>query len=229
MQHYNALNIDVCCSQILGGNSYENNSSTKKHHPNQRPIVNWALKNKLQWILKENATLLIQQNTFRNVVFKMLSILSRRQCVPTYRLQVTMALWVGMHWYTDQHGGHTELTEGKRVIPRETARAGLLSCSVCLNGAGLPHSHSNDVIMGATASQITDVSIVCLTIYWRRWKKTSKLPVTGLCEGNPLTGGFPQQRANKRGKCFRFMTSSCFAEIPSFKINSEIVCSAWVG
>ena len=30
-----------------------------------------------------------------------------------------------------------------------------------------------------------------------RWKKTSKLRVTGLCEGNPpVTGGFPSQRAS---------------------------------
>ena len=30
-----------------------------------------------------------------------------------------------------------------------------------------------------------------------RWKKTSKLCVTGLCEGNPLvTSGFPSQRAS---------------------------------
>ena len=42
----------------------------------------------------------------------------------------------------------------------------------------------------------------------RRSKKTSKLRVTGLCEGNsPVTGEFPAQRGSKRGKCFHLMTS----------------------
>ena len=34
-------------------------------------------------------------------------------------------------------------------------------------------------------------------LFSRRWKKTSKLRVTGLCEGNtPITGGFPSERAS---------------------------------
>ena len=47
-------------------------------------------------------------------------------------------------------------------------------------------------------SQITSVSIVYLTFWFRRRsKKTSKLHVTGLCEGNsPVTGEFPAQRAS---------------------------------
>ena len=52
--------------------------------------------------------------------------------------------------------------------------------------------------MSAMASQITSVSI-CLHghLFRRRSKKTSKLRVTGLCEGNPpVTGGFPSQRAS---------------------------------
>ena len=59
-------------------------------------------------------------------------------------------------------------------------------------------------------------------LFRRRSKKTSKLRVTGLCEGNsPVTGEFPAQwpvtrsfdvfcdlRLNKRGKCFHLMTPS---------------------
>ena len=42
-----------------------------------------------------------------------------------------------------------------------------------------------------------------------RWKKTSKLRVTGLCEGNsPVTGEFPAQKASNAGK-IHLMTSSC--------------------
>ena len=34
-------------------------------------------------------------------------------------------------------------------------------------------------------------------LFWRRSNKTSKLRVTGICEGNPLVaGGFPSQRAS---------------------------------
>ena len=45
--------------------------------------------------------------------------------------------------------------------------------------------HYSDVIMG-TMIQITGVSIVCSAVFFfrRRSKKTPKLPVTGLCEGN---------------------------------------------
>ena len=45
-----------------------------------------------------------------------------------------------------------------------------------------------------------------------RSRKTSKLRVTGLCEGNsPVTGGFPTQRASNAEICFHLMTSSCNA------------------
>ena len=52
--------------------------------------------------------------------------------------------------------------------------------------------------MSAMASQITSRAIVYSTVYSRRrLKKTSKLRVTGLCEGNsPGTGEFPAQMAS---------------------------------
>ena len=64
----------------------------------------------------------------------------------------------------------------------------------------------NDVIRSAMASQITSLTIVYSTIYSRRRsKKTSKLRVTGLCEGNsPVTGEFPAQRAPITQKMFPF-------------------------
>ena len=58
----------------------------------------------------------------------------------------------------------------------------------------------NDVIMSAMASQITSPMIVYSTVYSgadERWKKSSKLRVIGLCEGNsPVTGEFPTQRTS---------------------------------
>ena len=55
--------------------------------------------------------------------------------------------------------------------------------------------HYSDVIISTMAYQITG----CLLnrFFGRRSKKTSKLRVTGLCEGNPpVIGGFSSQRAS---------------------------------
>ena len=45
-------------------------------------------------------------------------------------------------------------------------------------------NHYSDVIMSAMASQITGVCIVCLTVGSGADQRTSKLRVTGLCDGN---------------------------------------------
>ena len=58
--------------------------------------------------------------------------------------------------------------------------------------------HYSD-IMSAMASQITSITIFNSTVYlfMHRSKKTSKLRVTGLCEGNsPLSSEFPAQSAS---------------------------------
>ena len=57
--------------------------------------------------------------------------------------------------------------------------------------------HYIDVIMSKIAFQITSLTIVYPTVYSDADKKTSKLRVAGLCEGNsPVTGEFPAQRAS---------------------------------
>ena len=60
------------------------------------------------------------------------------------------------------------------------------------------NQHYNDVIIGAIVSQITSLTIVYSIVYSDAdKKKTSKLRVTGLCEGNsPGTGEFPAQMAS---------------------------------
>ena len=65
-------------------------------------------------------------------------------------------------------------------------------------GTRASDEHYNDVIMGVMASQITSLMTVYSAVYWwRSTKKTSKLYVTGLCEGNsPVTGEFLAQRAS---------------------------------
>ena len=44
-------------------------------------IVYWALRNKLQWNLNRNSYIFIHENTFENVIWKMMSILSQLHCV----------------------------------------------------------------------------------------------------------------------------------------------------
>ena len=54
------------------------------HYLNQSwYIVNWTLRNKLQWNLNRNSYIFIQENAFENIVWKMASILPRPQCVKT--------------------------------------------------------------------------------------------------------------------------------------------------
>ena len=79
------------------------------------------------------------------------------------------------------HVGHTNLA------------IWVVMCVCCPNltrPVSLPY-HYNDVIMSMMASQFCSLTIVYSNVYWRRSKKTSKLRVTGLCEGNsPVTGEF---------------------------------------
>ena len=65
--------------------------------------------------------------------------------------------------------------------------------------------HHPDVIMSVMASQITSLSIVCspVCLFRRRSNKTSKLRVTGFCEGNsPVTSEFPAQSASNAENVF---------------------------
>ena len=59
--------------------------------------------------------------------------------------------------------------------------------------------------MGVMASQITNLTVVYLTVYSdENQKKTSKLRVTGPCAGNsPVTGEFPSNAQVMR-KMFPF-------------------------
>ena len=67
----------------------------------------------------------------------------------------------------------------------------------CMNILAKSICYYNDIIMSTMGSQITSLTIVYSTIYSRcRSKKTSKLRITGLCEGNSaVTSEFPIQRA----------------------------------
>ena len=105
------------------------------------------------------------------------------------------------HWL----GAYTEWSLYSTCTEHPLARC-YSSSTVC--------DHYSDVIMGTMVSQIVSAGLECLfnRLFRHRSKRTSKLRVTGLCEGNsPGTGKFPSQRASnaKIKKCFHLMTSSC--------------------
>ena len=57
-------------------------------------IVNWTLRNKLQWNLNRNSNIFIEENDFESVVCETASILSRPQCVNThYRFRPHSSRW----------------------------------------------------------------------------------------------------------------------------------------
>ena len=56
--------------------------SAPSHYLNKCLVIaNWTLAKKLQWIFNQNSYIFIPENTFENVVWKMVSILLRPQCV----------------------------------------------------------------------------------------------------------------------------------------------------
>ena len=70
-------------------------------------IVNWTLRNKLQWNLSQYSYIFIQENAFENVIWKMAAILSRPQCVKIVR-------WV--HFRLSEDGHLDELTKVFRCL-----------------------------------------------------------------------------------------------------------------
>ena len=86
------------------------------------------------------------------------------------------------------------LTNDALVYMRHRFSMCQAGCITIYDGVTGPQSHYNDVMMSATASQITSITIVYSRL---RSKKTSKLRVTGLCEESPsVIGEFPAQKAS---------------------------------
>ena len=56
----------------------------------RQAIVNWTLRDKLQWNFNRNSNIFIQENALENVVCEMASILSRPQCVKHKTENVTL-------------------------------------------------------------------------------------------------------------------------------------------
>ena len=73
--------------------------SASSHYLNQCwLIVNWTLRNKLQWNSNQNTILFIHANEFENVVYEMAAILFRRRWVDS--LGPSDTIWHWRSWST---------------------------------------------------------------------------------------------------------------------------------
>ena len=74
----------ICISKptITGSDNGLSPVPASSHYLNQWwNIVNWTLRNKLQWDFNQNSYIFIQEKVFENVVCEIAAILSRPQCV----------------------------------------------------------------------------------------------------------------------------------------------------
>ena len=72
-----------------------------RHYLNQCwNIVNWTLRNKLQWKFNRNSNIFIHKNAFESVVCEMAAILSRPQCVKfNHSLLMSISGNCGFHYF----------------------------------------------------------------------------------------------------------------------------------
>ena len=79
--------------------------SAPGHYLNQCwNIVNWILRNRLQWNLNQNSDIFIEKHSFENVVWEIMSISSRPQCVnvTSVSLPGKLVRRAGMLWNVPQ-------------------------------------------------------------------------------------------------------------------------------
>ena len=69
-------------------------------------VVNWNLRNKLQWHFNRSFNIFTQENAFLNVVWKISAIFSRPQCVNTLRPKNGIHFAVDVFWFWYLKGPH---------------------------------------------------------------------------------------------------------------------------
>ena len=143
-------------------------------------IVNWTLRNKLQWNFNQHTKFSNHENASENIVCEMVAILSRGDELtfvfvskinkPAYK--ASLSAYICFFQYIE--GETNWLPVCRQHFPLQWRHNGLDGVS-----NHQPHHCLLSRLVG------------------RRSKKTSKLRVTGLCAGNsPGTGEFPAQMAS---------------------------------
>ena len=130
-------------------------------------IINWTLGIKLQWNLNRSLCTFLPVNAYENVVGKMGAILPRPLCVSHLTL--------------------TSYLSGPKILQDpHVSRYRYKSFSLQWR-----HNEHDGI------SNHRRLDYLLNRLFGRRSKKTSKLRVSGLCEGNsPVPGEFPTQRAS---------------------------------
>ena len=72
-------------------------------------IVNWTLRNKLQWNFNRNSKIFIQENAFKNVIWKMAAILSQPQSEFREMIAFSTLVLCFLNWL-HRHKGTQPLT-----------------------------------------------------------------------------------------------------------------------
>ena len=128
-----------------------------------------------------------------------------------FPLQVSKVLMLGSGGLSIGQAGEFDYSGSQAIKALKVGQGSLrmiflfsLHCKV-ISSHSIDFVYYNDVIMSATASQITGVLIFCSVVCTGTdQRKHRKLRVTGLCERNsPVTGEFPTQRPVTR-KMFPF-------------------------
>ena len=117
--------------------------SAPSHYRNQWwNIINWNLRNKLQWNLKRNSYIFIQDNAFENVVWKMAAILPRPQWVKDIKVVRPWNCFIfilGMSILLRRHFIYTRPSGYATIFVAYLLHIGHDSCLQCM--LGMRHLH----------------------------------------------------------------------------------------
>ena len=156
------------------------------HYPNQCwVIVNWTLRNKLQWNINRNSDIFIQENVFESVVCETAAILSRPQCVYTllHGIFCIMILFA-CGFYSYLHTFNIDENEDVNQTPFWT---GLDKISVSYN-PGVRH-HYDNVTWTSCNLNSPVIRLFVKQFMWTPNQRNIKVRLTG-----PLWGEFTGDR-----------------------------------
>ena len=146
---------------IIGSdNGLSSGRSAPSHYLNQcRNIINWSLRNKLQWHFNRNSNIFIQENAFENVVCEMATI-----CLGLNELTITKQLM--QPWTTMQQ--LLSINSQQELNITRSAQSYKKDCSYRLK---FNNDDSNGVICFIQLLWTScDVSIILGWFYWQHWE-----------------------------------------------------------
>ena len=162
-------------------------------------IIYWTHANKFYWNFNQGTVIFIKENESENISSKILSLLSRSPCAKRCSI-----VNLPHHLKIFSRLGKTPVGSKSlsQVVSATKMPYKFIGCHVVESG-GLFGCYMYHIITQWRHNEHDGVSNHCvsdslLNNLFRRWSKnTSKLCVTGPCEGNPpVISGFPSQMAS---------------------------------